>query len=181
MKRNLYHCQRNKLQLIESVGASIAHELRTPLRSIGSTASGIENYLLQLIEAYQKAQASGINIPYILPPHYKALYTAYKNIDSEVKSLFNFINMLLINVNPKKIETQKESICSIANCIDKALDRYPFDLGEKEIVRWENSQDFSFKGNEELMMHVVFNLLKRSSLCESSRTWPRQDYYLVRK
>lgn len=154
--------ERQKLQLIESVGASIAHELRTPLRSIGSTASGIENYLPQLIEAYQKAQASGVDIPYIPPPHYKSLYTAFKNIESEVKSSFNFVNMLLINVNPKKIKAQKESICSIASCIDKALDRYPFDLGEKEIVQWVNNEDFPFKGNEELMIHVVFNLLKNA-------------------
>lgn len=122
---------RQKLNTIATIGESIAHELRTPLRVISSAASGLNKYLPQLIETYTIAKTNNLPIPAISNVHYKALKPALSSIGTEVESAFNFINMLLMNANQSKINESNENIYSIGQCVNDALLRYPFDLKEQ--------------------------------------------------
>jgi two-component system CAI-1 autoinducer sensor kinase/phosphatase CqsS len=50
----------------------------------------------------------------------------------------------------------------MSECIDVALQRYPFSTEERILVSWQQDQDFSFQGVELLTVHVLFNLLKNA-------------------
>ena len=50
----------------------------------------------------------------------------------------------------------------MAKCVDIALQRYPFSEEERAVVFREGTGDFSFRGSELLMVHVLFNLIKNA-------------------
>lgn len=152
-----------KLQTIQTIGASIAHELRTPLRTIASVAGGIKNYLPILMNAYALAKAEKLPVGKIDPFHYEILLSACDYIDSETQAAFTVINMLLVNVNHISLENSNTlKICCINKCIDEAIRRYPFDIGEKEKIHWQEEKNIYFKGDELLLAHILFNLLKNA-------------------
>jgi signal transduction histidine kinase len=150
-----------KLRTIFTIGHSIAHELRTPLRTILSGANGIKKYLPDLVETYRIAKQENLKIPEIDPVHHEVLNPALDNIEKEVEAAFNFIDMLLVNANQSDI-ARDHKLCSMVNCVEQALSRYPFDLGERDLVHWNCAKDFWFMGNELLMTHILFNLLKNA-------------------
>lgn len=160
--RNNQVIEREKLQTMKSLSANIAHELRTPLRTINSSVSGIKEYLPILLKAYQTAKTDKIDIPYISPMHFEALLTACDNIESESKSAFTIIDMMLTNVSQSQISTAKFRFFSIHEIISETIKRYPFDYGEAEIVHWGQENDFMFRGDDLLMTHVLFNLFKNA-------------------
>lgn len=143
------------------LAASMAHELRTPLRAIESGAEGLEKFLPLLLETYKKAKEAQLDIPYITPMHYKSLASIVKNTKVETRAAFAVVDMLLVRTNLSHIDTAKFTTCSMATCIEEALRRYPIRSDETHLVHWKKS-DFSFHGDELLMIHIIFNLLKNA-------------------
>lgn len=152
---------KKQLETIQTICASIAHELRTPLRTIQSGANGFKKYLPQLLETYDIAKKENLPIPKINIMHQQALMSALNNINTEILASFTFIDMLLTNVNENSIGKNLK-ICSIEQCVQVALDRYPFNENERKLVNYDIKHNFQFNGNEELMIHVFFNLLKNA-------------------
>lgn len=149
-----------KRQLMNSIGASIAHELRTPLATLRNGAKNLKRYLPSLIAVYQKTQNE--NLPQEKIPIF-ALNTLEKLpefMESETKSAFTFIDMLLMNVNPmldEKIET-----FSIGDCVEEAFSRYPFTEEQRNLIHLQKDHDFKVKGQRILLIHVLFNLIKNA-------------------
>lgn len=152
---------KKQLETIQTVCASIAHELRTPLRTIQSGANGFKKYLPQLLETYDIAKKENLPIPKINIVHQQALMSALNNINTEILASFTFIDMLLTNVNENSIGKNLK-VCSIEQCVQMALERYPFNDNERKLVHCDIKHNFQFQGNEELMIHVLFNLLKNA-------------------
>jgi signal transduction histidine kinase len=170
-----------KFLTIKSLSATMAHELRTPLRTIISSAKGIKKYFPTLLAGYQAAEHNNLIADHIDPIHYNALATSCDDIETEAESAFTVINMLLIKVREPSVSPDELELCSMSACINEALARYPFAAGEKALVHWQgiddindindipdtstnptNSNDFKFYGNSLLIIHVIFNLLKNS-------------------
>jgi signal transduction histidine kinase len=151
-----------KLHGMQTLSATIAHELRTPLRAISSSASSVAKYLDNLIASYRIAKEQKLNVPYISGLHLKSLAPAFESIEAEAKSAFTFIDMLLVKVSQDTTKSSPLEICSIATCIEEALHRYPFSPGEIELVRWQRNDNFQFQGNFLLIIHVIFNLFKNA-------------------
>jgi signal transduction histidine kinase len=137
-----------RLQSMKQVALNIAHELRTPLASISLGVGGIYEYLnLTQNEKFSEEPST--------------LKSVLKHVDTEVSLAHNIINMLLANVSSTDKKNSFE-ICSIKECINAALTRYPFSIGLEEKVHWKNNDDFLFKGVELQTIHVLFNLLKNA-------------------
>jgi signal transduction histidine kinase len=154
--------QEEKLQAMQSLGAIMAHELRTPLRTINLANSSVKKYLPALIEMHEGIIKANLHAPIIKSNDYEALTTACGDIESEIKSTFTIIEMLIAKVNQLNISSTKSALCSINNCVSQALKRYPFNLNESSLLQWEEENDFKFIGNEQLIVHVLFNLLKNA-------------------
>lgn len=153
---------KEKIQAIKSLGASMAHELRTPLRTISASAVGIKKYFPTLLCGYNLAKGHKLPVPYLDPLYYESLLTACDDIESETELAFTIINMLLIKADQPNFSQMKLERCSIHECIDEAIRRYPFDAGELEKVHWDNGEKFEFPGNKLLIVHVFFNLFKNA-------------------
>lgn len=154
--------QEEKLQAISGVASSIAHELRTPLATLRNSAKNIKRCLPPLIETYKQAKEENFPVKPISFHAFSALEKTTDFMESETEAANTFIDMLLMNVNPtldEKIET-----FSISECVNETLSRYPFtaEQKKKQIVCFKNHNDFLIRGKKELIVHVLFNLIKNA-------------------
>lgn len=70
--------------------------------------------------------------------------------------------MLLMKSKQRGFNKANFSIFSINHCIDEALRRYPFKERELQLIDRDNSEDFNFKGESLLILHIFFNLIKNA-------------------
>jgi two-component system CAI-1 autoinducer sensor kinase/phosphatase CqsS len=68
--------------------------------------------------------------------------------------------MLLVKVS--KSPASPLTFCSVQSCVDKAISNYPLTPEEAARIHWKKTEDFYFLGNEDLFIHVLFNLIKNS-------------------
>ena len=142
----------------------VAHELRTPLLSMKSGASGLRHYLPDLLDAYRIAEENHMMEPSIRKPHLEAMVGVLDRIELEADRSNTVIDMLLYTVRGMGVEAAELASCRMSACVETALRRYPFS-SEKEralVTKLDMKEDFSFTGSELLMVHVIFNLLKNA-------------------
>jgi signal transduction histidine kinase len=151
-----------KLQAMEALGASIAHELRTPLRSISSSAKGLKKYMPVLLSAYQQTRQIDPQIKKIPALHLDGLKGAADTIGNEATGAFTFIDMLLVKLKEPSSSPSALQKHSISYTIFKAIQRYPFQVDERDLCHVMVSNDFIYHGNELLIVHVLFNLIKNA-------------------
>lgn len=154
--------EQEKLQSIKLMSFNIAHELRTPLAAINAGASGLKDYLPDLIETYKLARQSRLPIPLIHPAQFDLIKEVLETIEKETYAANTIINMLLINFDQSRINTMTLKSCSIKQVIEEALGRYPFLANERKLVHWQDNSDFIFYGETLLTVHILFNLLKNA-------------------
>lgn len=148
-------------QALLLIASSIAHELRTPLSAVSSGMAGITKHLPKLISAYECAKAADLPIDFIPNHQITSLKSIATNLKNEVNYANLMINMLLVKIK-KPDSSPMHQICSINDCIQKVFQRYPLTLDEQQLIYWTPGNDFQFKGNELMVIHIFFNLLKNS-------------------
>jgi signal transduction histidine kinase len=83
-------------------------------------------------------------------------------LETDVTYSNTIIDMLIANVRIAGNDEGTLTTCAIANCVEAALQRYPFTERERAQVSWQRDGDFTFLGSELLMVHILFNLLKNA-------------------
>lgn len=156
--------QQERLRAMLAATSNIAHELRTPLLGIKSGAAGLQKYLPTLLATYQLAKNRGLVDDPIRLAHLHTMDGVLERIENEADQSNIIIDMLLMNARMDGYSTENFTTCSMARCIETALQRYPFvSEQERKLVDWDaEGQDFTFAGSELLMVHVLFNLLKNA-------------------
>ena len=151
-----------KLDATSSLGASIAHELRTPLSSIALGVSGLQDYLPVLIAGYELAKNSGLPVQTIRKDKYEILMRMLGHIEMDTKYANTIINMLLMNAKQKIVQQDTLNLYSMNTCIHEVMENYPFESMEAALVHLDMSYDFEFQGQSLLVKHVLLNLLRNA-------------------
>lgn len=163
--------QKYKLTAAESLANVIAHEMRTPLRTIASSAQIIKRYLPKLIEnnivisKYLDKNfetAHELSLDKIDPENYKTLYDSINIIREETKNSFLIIDMILMQISIKSNKDQNVSLISVKQLIEDSIRRYNFFPSEKMLLHLNIANDFLLLGNSMLLLHVMFNLFKNA-------------------
>ena len=152
-----------KLQVMQSLSANIAHEMRTPLSGIRASITGIEEYLPQLLESYQwcDEHAKGKFLA-IRDSHLNVLINTPRRIKLMIDQANTVIDMLLMNLRENALDRKQFNVISAAEIIEQAVDRYPFKTGQREKLHLSLEHDFTFLGIESLCIYIFFNLLKNA-------------------
>lgn len=144
------------------IAGSVAHELRTPLRTIESNLEGIQRFFPALLDGYQAAKQADLIADKLYPREVEALLTAVDDSLLETKSAKLVIDSLLKTINYGKVKQGELSVCKVSACIKEALKRYPFKDSQDALVECDVSDDFAFMGNRLMLIHVLFNLIKNA-------------------
>ena len=127
-----------KIDQVKSLAFSIAHETRNPLAGIKGCCELMKNNLNELIE-------------YIDLMH-----------DSSSQGLA-MIDMILNNIRDGNIDKSNFIDLSISNTVKKAIKQYSYkNQEEKNLINLDLEDDFIFRGGENMMIFVIFNLLKNA-------------------
>lgn len=159
--RNKSKMDEVRLNSFNSLGATIAHEMRTPLLSLEMYTEAIARYIESLkasIETPSSAEemrAAALNTA-------NFLQTTLFSMRLMNRNAFHIIDMLLTKIKASRLKDFSLQRCSIKDCVEKAFQRYPLSKIQKEQVDLSRVEDFSFRGNEVLMEHVLFNLIKNA-------------------
>jgi two-component system CAI-1 autoinducer sensor kinase/phosphatase CqsS len=155
--------KQERLRAMLAAASNIAHELRTPLLGIKSGAAGLQQYLPTLLDAYHLAHKHGLPVTPVRTAHLNSMRGVLARIEAEANYSNTIIDMLLMNARSAGFKRENSAHYSMAQCVEAALKRYPFaSAKERSLVIWDNSEDFSFRGSDLLMTHVLFNLLKNA-------------------
>jgi len=152
---------RHKLEGMTMVGASIAHEIRTPLSSLETSANTLQTNLPLLLQTHAKAVEAKLEVPNIDKRTLTGLTELPELMKRETHGANTFIDMLLMNVNPE-LDNNAGQLFSMVDCVNEALERYPFKTGQRELIVWQPKLDFSVRGKQKLSVHILFNLLKNA-------------------
>jgi signal transduction histidine kinase len=160
-KTRMEHAE--KMQVMQSLSASIAHEMRTPLAGIRAGISGFEEYLPPLLAAYEYA---GSRAPEEFPPIRESRLQRLEETPRRVMLMIDqantVIDMLLVNLREYALDRAQLDPLRAAAVVMDALERYPFRGGERDKVQLDLKQDFEFLGVETFFVYVLFNLLKNA-------------------
>jgi signal transduction histidine kinase len=150
-------------QAMLATAGMVAHELRTPLMSVKTGASGVRQYLPVLLDAYRLAVERKLIAGSIRGAHLDSMAGVLDRIEMEADRSNTVIDMLLYTVRGLGMERGELVPCLMSHCVDTAIRRYPFASDkERALVQLNMKADFSFLGSELLMVHVIFNLLKNA-------------------
>lgn len=145
---------KERIHSMESLAATIAHELRTPLASLSMVGESMKK-CLSIIEKWQPKD-SDHDTQKIL-----ALLTTVPNrIHTTTRNAFTVIDMILMNL--KKPTALTYTQCKISKCVKLMLNEYPLNEAERSLIHWNPADDFVFIGNELYVKHIFFNLLKNA-------------------
>ena len=141
---------------------SIAHDLRTPLASINAGMMGIAYFLEPLLKTYDIAKEAGLEIPLINKNKLSALSKVIDNCNNEIAFSHDFINQTLNNLQHDSIDTSGYKRYNIKTVLESALESYPYQGNERELLHTDLAVDFDFWGSDVYLKNMLNNLLKNS-------------------
>lgn len=159
--RNKERAILEKLTTFKALGCTIAHEMRTPLSAIQITANGLKEYLPALIDGYERARAHGIEVQKIPKIALESVTHAPERMRYICASALNIIDMVLLQLRDKDWSEHFRD-CSIKDCVKTALTEYCFRQNERELIDEFGLNEFKFFGNQYLVVHILFNLMRNS-------------------
>ena len=128
----------DKIEQVKSLAGSIAHETRNPLAGIKGCCELMKDNLNQLIE-------------------YVDLIA-----DSSTQGLA-MIDMILANIRDGEVDKSNFTDLSISDVVKKALKQFSYqNQQDRNLVSYDLSEDFVFRGDENMMIFVIYNLLKNA-------------------
>jgi two-component system, CAI-1 autoinducer sensor kinase/phosphatase CqsS len=150
------------LTVATSVAATIAHEIRTPLATIGLQSNALAQHLSHLYEGYQRAVSDGLIESQIDSSTRELLIKIPQKINHQINRSNTMIDMMLASARMEHLDTTDFAWHSAHTCTTEALDTYPFTALERAKVSLVTEKDFKFYGSESLFVFVIFNLLKNA-------------------
>lgn len=145
-----------------TVAATVAHEIRTPLASILMQAEMLARTLPDIRRGYELAVAHGL-MPSALAPAASERVTDLPNrIQHQVVRSNKVIDMVLSSARWNHIDRSTFSRVNVAECLEHALQSYPFKQLERSRISVTITNDFHFLGSSTLLEFVLFNLIKNA-------------------
>lgn len=132
----------------------LAHELRTPLMTLGGQVQCIQTALPKLINAYEEAKANSI------PPHkLKQLRQVIYQAEEEVNQAHGIIS-LIASGTELNFQGVTLSALSMQNILSSLIEKLPEKL--QHLVSLDITQDFTLNADPVMLQHIFQNLLRNA-------------------
>lgn len=142
--------QEEKSKVLRSLGGSIAHEMRNPLNAINMIMAQISDYLEELSQENISSTKEKIS---------ELTHIA----DNSISRTNKIINITLNELKGQKPDISTFVTLSSISVIKNAVNEYGYkNKKEKGKVIINAKEDFLFKGDETILIYVLFNLIKNA-------------------
>ncbi len=150
---------------LELIANNLAHELKTSLVAVKSGIRGVKDYMPSLVEAYQEAVNHQLDVPDIQARHIKMLASALELAERAAHCASAYVNIFSMNMT--KVDSEKLILhkCSMLECLQSAVDQYPYRSDEQESFLSRAIQaghDFLFDGNKALIVNMLVNIFRNA-------------------
>ncbi len=148
------------------LAASIAHELRTPLASMGLQANILTATMPDLVKAYRLAKQYKLMETPLDDNDLQALGKIGSKIGDEARRSNKEIDMLLALMRADDSGAGEENadyrLFSAGNCVDNVVINYPYKSSDQKVISVEVVHDFDILAAEWRLNHVLNNLIKNA-------------------
>lgn len=144
--------------------ATVAHEVATPLATIGLHADELRRALPELMRGYSLAvQHRLCSDRLLLSDEPERLPRLASAIRRHVDSTSAVVEMSLASLTLNGIDKREFAVHSLSECVQTALERFPFRAGDRDLVSVAAIDPaLRFSGSDSLLVFVLFNLLKNA-------------------
>jgi len=143
-----------------SIAASVAHEMRSPLVAIKLLSDELGESLPALLAAHRVAVEQGLMPDAIGAQTYARLEAIPQKIALAMRQSTATIDKFLAVT--RELDVGSFSYHKIDHCVAVALEEYPFMGAERDLIRYEKKAGFEFHGSSDLLVFVLFNLIKNA-------------------
>ncbi len=145
----------------------IAHDLRTPLATASMGGFALKKNIPTLVEAYQKASAAELDIPYILPSVLRDLEPITTNIMDSIREANAYIDASLKSLKAASqggdlLSEEQLVLCDAERLLRRSVKDYPYKPGDDAKVHLKTEVTFNFRGNEIFFNRGLENLIKNA-------------------
>lgn len=143
-----------------AMAGQVAHECRTPLAGLRLEADACERLLSRLPKSAARQKLIG----------------SVRRMQQHVSSANSVIDLMLGSIGEGNgDEAEAGELQRMSSIVRTAVDRYSFRADERDIVHVELEDDFSFRGSDLLMTHVLFNLMQNGLRAIRERALEGED------
>ena len=150
-----------KMRAVHALAGYIAHEMRTPLSSIRFDAESIASLLNSPTAPNLRELAPTSTVVQCQPP-FDQEKSALDRILRQTEAANFVIDTLLFNVRSPNNFDHNVTALDAKSTIQSALNQYSFKPGQRDRIDVDAASTFTFLGNDILMHHVLFNLLRNA-------------------
>lgn len=146
-----------------AVAATIAHEISTPLATIGMHADEIASVWTHVFKGYRTAVKHGLYDDHDPSGQSERISQLATAIRREVSGTSAMVEMALASFTLDRLDRGSFSRHSVRQCVTSALERYPFNGDERaRIAVAPIDPALVFSGSDTVVVFVLFNLLKNA-------------------
>lgn len=147
--------ERARHRLYMSFAGSIAHEMRGPMQKIHSVFDAVERDFLRMGPSQSSVSLTREQV--------MAMMRVLNEGRNAIKLGLQSITVTLQQLKTKAFDTTGFTFLSAAACTERAVSDFGYESeAQRERVRLVEVVDFAFKGEENLLTLILFNLIKNA-------------------
>lgn len=140
-----------KMHSLQVLAGDVAYEMQLPL-------SQMDSFISEVYSLSRAMQSDNVDVSAIAT----SLRADTNKARLSVERSTQLIEIILRQVQNLDVNHANFVICSVQDVVSKALAEYVFLDNERSFVSSDLSQNFNYKGDERLLVYVIFNLLKNA-------------------
>ncbi|MCW8814936.1 MAG: hybrid sensor histidine kinase/response regulator [Chlorobium sp.] len=147
-----------KISLLQSLSGSVAHEMRNPLNSIINAMGSVQSILPEKPGNASKASDYTLSRSGLI-----SLHNVVEESSDTVLRANKIIDSILAGMQGKSVDPGTFRRTSVKNSIQTAISSFSYSTPEdRQLVKNLTKNDFDFFGDKDLLIYVLFNLIKNA-------------------
>lgn len=146
-----------KMASLRALAGDMAQELRLPLTHMDQFVAEVYS-VSRSIQVLDTSSGSGLAVSSLSTKLRTDANQARLAIDRSLQ----LIDIISRQVSSPNIDVHEFEVCSIQNVLSRALAEYVFLSKEREFISINSAEDFKFKGDDTLLVYVIFNIFKHA-------------------